>query len=72
MVSLIAPKLLTTWLRKMVVKLASLARCASRVSSATAWVTEAKKALDTERVYSASLLVYLEAAKALVNVSSMG
>ncbi len=70
--SLIAPMLLITWLSKMVVLLASPLRCATRASSAAAWVTEAKNALDTERVYSASLLVYLDDASVLVTVSSMG
>ena len=47
---------------------ASLVRYAARVSSAGARVIEAKKASDTERVYSARLLVYLEFASVLVTV----
>jgi len=70
--SLIAAKLLTTWLSRVVVLLAAPARCATRASSPAAWVVEAKKALDTERVYSGSLLVYFEAARVLVTASSMG
>ena len=70
--SLIFAKLLTTWLSKVVLLLASPARCAARASSPTARVFEAKKALDTERVYSTSLLVYFEASRVLVTASSMG
>jgi len=62
-ISLIAAKLLTTWLSMVVVLLPSLARsCVARALSAVAWVVESKNALDTERVYSTSLIVYFDVA----------